>query len=89
MPAQPPHERYTPACLDNATRHQHPFQVPMGTAQRCSCGSRNWIINVGGSLTANVSCERCTQQNRTASAWIAGYDACRQEKAQVTPSKSP
>lgn len=88
MPATYVHPDYSPACLDYSVRHKHPFTVPIGAAQRCHCGSRTWIINVGGAMPASVSCERCTAQNRTATAWIAGYDQARREKAQVKPSTS-
>jgi len=66
---------YAPTCLLHPVRHKDEFTPPQATAQRCNCGSRNWIINVGGSMPAQVACARCSNNNRTATAYVAGYAA--------------
>lgn len=79
------HHAYTPDCLDSPVRHKHEFTPPPAVAQRCNCGHRNFVVNVGGSMSAQVACAKCANQNRTATAWLAGYAQGRHDITAVAP----
>jgi hypothetical protein len=53
-------------------RHDHAYRPPGICTQRCTCGSRSFILKVGGPLPPVVVCERCTRDNKTATAYERG-----------------
>ena len=84
-----PHTEHPPfrfEYLNNPARAKYAYTPPPNTAQRCNCGSRFWTVNCGGSMPAQVACTRCSNANRTATAWLAGYDAGRHPDPQDKPS---
>ena len=57
---------------DMGKRHKHLYRPPAVGVQRCTCGSRRWTLAVGGPLPPIVTCDRCTRDNRTATAYERG-----------------
>lgn len=55
-----------------ANRHEHEYRPPGIAAQRCTCGSRRWVVKVGGPISVLVFCERCSRENKTATAYERG-----------------
>jgi hypothetical protein len=72
MPQPPGNCGFHPSCKQATTRHTHPYTVKAAGARRCTCGSRRWKVTTGGPLPVQVSCENCTRQNVTATAYERG-----------------
>jgi hypothetical protein len=76
---------FTLDCLEFTVRHKHPYEPPNGTTQRCTCGHRLWVVNLGGQMPAQAACAKCGNLSRTATAWLAGFDAGRHHKPGSPP----
>lgn len=86
MPGQCPYGSGEKAHTMNA-RHKHDYTPPGIAIQRCTCGSRKWVLTVGGPLPVSVTCARCQRENRTATAYERGRFHPHSERA--TAGKAP
>lgn len=57
---------------DMGKRHKHIYHPKAPAVQRCTCGSRNWTLTVGGPMPVHVTCDRCSRENRTGTAFERG-----------------
>jgi hypothetical protein len=57
----PPHQRcpFQPCDRTAVQGHSHDYQPPDGGQRQCACGTRRWIINIGGGIPVQVACARC------------------------------
>ena len=53
-------------------KHEHDYTVGFWGAKRCSCGSRTFVIVVGGVSVVEVVCVRCRRRNYSATAYEHG-----------------
>jgi phage FluMu protein Com len=75
MPDLAPHP-YNPVACDHMARHDHEYKPGAGLPQRCTCGSRRWLITAGGPLDLKVTCRKCKSLNRLSTKYEMGrYDA--------------
>lgn len=56
-------------------RHDHPYRLGEYGRRQCGCGSRRWKLTVHPIIGFTVACERCGQNNVTATAYERGRDA--------------
>jgi hypothetical protein len=53
-------------------RHEHVWPQAEQTQRQCHCGSRRWVISLGGMLPPQVMCERNRHTSRINTAYELG-----------------
>jgi hypothetical protein len=79
---------FPPCKAGRIKAHTHKYEPPTGGQRQCSCGSRQWVVSVGGGTGVQVSCKRCHQPSRINNMYERGRETGRQE-ADCEPAGTP